>query len=237
MADRTPAADFSSRLARFQDLFAARVVIFDFDGVLVDSERFHYMAYNAVFRKYGHEIDETEYYKFWTSLGLGPRGEIERHGLALDPVRIREEKRPIFSGLCRDGTIRFYPEARELVDRLWRAEKLLAIASGSTGADIAAILANEGLEDRFAAIVGSDVVPALKPAPDIFLHALAALGAAPAHALVVEDAEKGVHAAIAARIPVVVVRTRETRTIDFAAADLVLESHAELIEMTRRVFA
>lgn len=52
------------------------------------------LAYNAVFRKRGHTIDETEYYKYWTSLGLGPKGEIERHRLSIGPLAIRREKRP-----------------------------------------------------------------------------------------------------------------------------------------------
>ena len=236
MADDVRASDFADRQERFARLFSARVIILDFDGVLVDSERFHYAAYNAVFQKYGHTIDETEYYKYWTSLGLGPAGEIERHRLALNPQRIRDEKRPIFSEYCRNGTIRFFPEARELVARLWRAEKILTIASGSTLPDIEAILKNERLENRFAAVVGSDVVPLLKPAPDIFLHVLASVGASPPQALVIEDAEKGVHAAVAAGIPVVVVRTPETLAIDFSAADFVLESHTELSDMIRRAF-
>jgi HAD superfamily hydrolase (TIGR01509 family) len=211
----------------------ARVIIFDFDGVLVDSERYHFETYNAVFQKYGHTLDETEYYKYWTSLGLGPKGEIERHGLALDPVRIRDEKRPVFSEYCRNGTIRFFPEAREIVDLLSRAGKTLTIASGTPAPDIEAILANEGLTDAFSVIVGSDTVTAPKPAPDIFQHVLAAVDAQPHDALVFEDAEKGVGSAVAAGIPVVVIRTKETAGIAFAGADLILDSHAELIELVR----
>lgn len=211
-------------------------MIFDFDGVLVDSERYHFETYSAVFRKYGHVIDETEYYKYWTSLGLGPKGEIERHNLSLDPQRIRDEKRPIFSEYCRNGTIRFFPEARDLVLRLVHAGKVLTIASGTVGPDIEAILKNEDLRDAFAAIAGSDMIAAPKPAPDIFLHALAMVGAKPEEALVFEDAEKGVGAARAANIPVIVVRTRETATIDFGEADLVLASHEELAAFARRVF-
>lgn len=225
-----------SRLARFARLFAARIVIFDFDGVLVDSERFHYLAYNAVFQKYGHTIDETEYYKYWTSLGLGPKGEVERHRLSIDPAAIRREKRPIFSDYCRTGIIRFFPEARELVDRLWRAKKTLAIASGTMGSDIEAILLNEGVRDRFASVVGSDTVAALKPAPDILHKVLDDVGASAREAVVVEDAEKGVGAAIAAGVPVVVVRTKETRAIEFEGADLILESHSEMVEFARRAF-
>ncbi len=221
------------RLDTFRALLRARVMIFDFDGVLVDSERFHFETYNAVFQKYGHTLDPTEYWKYWTSLGHGPKGEIERHGLDLDPQRIRDEKRPIFSEYCRNGTIRFFPEAHEVVEILARAGKVLTIASGSTRADIEAILANEGLTGALATIVGSDTVTALKPAPDIFLAALEAVGATPSEALVFEDAEKGVGSAIAAGIPVVVVRTRETHGIDFSAADVVFDSHAELLEAVR----
>jgi HAD superfamily hydrolase (TIGR01509 family) len=227
--------DPTSRLQRFEHLFAARVVIFDFDGVLVDSERFHFLSYNSVFQKYGHTIDETEYYKYWTSLGLGPKGEIERHRLPIDPIVIRNEKRPIFSEYCRNGTIRFFPEARELVDILWRAKKTLAIASGTMRSDIEAVLECEGLRDRFASLVGSDTA-ALKPAPDSFLHVLRDVGAAQNDAVIIEDAEKGVGAAIAAKIPVIVVRTQETRAIEFEGADLVLESHSELVDLARRAF-
>jgi HAD superfamily hydrolase (TIGR01509 family) len=227
----------TARFDHFVRLFAAPVVIFDFDGVLVDSERHHYFAYNAVFQKYGHTIDETQYYKYWTSLGLGPAGEIERHGLDLDPALIRREKRPAFSEFCRSGAVHFFPEARGLVALLTRAEKTLAIASGSTIPDIEAVLANEKLTDAFACIAGSDTVPALKPAPDILLHVLRELQVAAGDTVVLEDAEKGVGAARAVGTPVVVVRTPETHDIDFSGADLVLESHAELIDFARRAFS
>jgi len=224
------------RLAKFRELTRARVVIFDFDGVLVDSERYHFETYSAVFRKYGHVIDETEYYKYWTSLGLGPKGEIDRYHLPLDPVKIRDEKRPVFSEYCRNGTIRFFPEARDLVLRLVHAGKTLTIASGTVRPDIEAILRNEDLLDAFAAIAGSDMVPAPKPAPDIFLHALELVNANPKDAIVFEDAEKGVGSAKAAGIPVIVVRTKETAGIDFSGADLVFDSHAEMAAVARRVF-
>jgi len=223
-------------LATFKELTRARVIIFDFDGVLVDSERYHFETYSAVFRKYGHVIDETEYYQYWTSLGLGPKGEIDRFNLPLDPVKIRDEKRPIFSEYCRNGTIRFFPEAHELVERLRAAGKVLTIASGTVRPDIEAILRNEHLLDAFAAIAGSDMVAAPKPAPDIFLHALAMVSARPEEALVFEDAEKGVGSAKAANIPVIVVRTRETEGIDFPGADLVVGSHAGLGELARKTF-
>lgn len=225
----------SALFQRFLELFAAPVVIFDFDGVLADSERHHMAAYNAVFQKYGHTLDAVEYAKYWTSLGHGPKGEIERHQLSIDPDAIRREKRPAFSELCRNGVVQFFPESRELVAILARAGKTLAIASGTMRSDIDAILGNEGLRERFASVVGSDTA-ALKPDPESFLMVLDEVGVRASDAVVVEDAEKGVSAARTAGIPVVVARAPETRDIDFSGADLVLESHAEMLSFARRAF-
>ena len=80
-------------------------------------------------------------------------------------------------------------------------------------------------------------VPVIKPAPDIFLAMLEATGREPYECLVIEDAEKGMQAAIAADIPVVVVRTKETSTFDFSAANLVMDSHEEMIALARAHYA
>jgi HAD superfamily hydrolase (TIGR01509 family) len=214
-------------------LDAAKAVIFDFDGVLADSEKYHFVTYREVFARYGHTVDETEYYKYWTSLGRGAVGEIERHGLDLDPLAIRAEKLPLFSEYCRDGSIKLYAEVGEMLELLSEAGKMLTIASGTASYDIEAILKNAGVADKFLEIVGSDTVPSIKPAPDLFLAMLERLDLEPSECLVIEDAEKGVQAAIDAGIPVVVIRTRETKDFDFSRADLTLESHAELLELLR----
>jgi HAD superfamily hydrolase (TIGR01509 family) len=214
---------------------AARAVIFDFDGVLADSEKWHFVTYSEVFTRYGHTIDEEEYYKYWTSLGQGAKGEIERHGLDLDPIAIRDEKRPLFSARCKDGSIELYPESFEILERLAKMDKILTIASGTASYDITAILDNAGIGDYFFEIVGCDTVPSIKPAPDLFLKMLERLGLPGDDCLVIEDAEKGMQAASAAGIPVIVIRTNETRYFDFSDADLTLNSHAEFLEMTRHI--
>lgn len=212
----------------------AQGIVFDFDGFLADSEKYHFLAYEEVFARYGHHIDETEYYKFWTSLGHGVKGEIERHRLDLDPLKIRDEKIPIFSRYCEDGSITLFPQTRELLDLFSKAGKRLAIASGSSTLDVRAVLKNAGVVDRFEAILGNDTVAKLKPAPDIFLKAVEALGLDAGDCVVFEDAEKGMSAAIAAGIPVIVVRTPETMGFSFTPADLVLDSHVELLDLVRR---
>jgi HAD superfamily hydrolase (TIGR01509 family) len=225
-----------SKQENFRQLFeAASAIIFDFDGVLAHSERWHFLTYSEVFSRYGHTLDEMEYYKYWTSLGHGAPGEIERHGLDLDPIAIREEKRPLFSERCEDGSITLYPEVHEILERFKASGKKLTIASGTGSYDIDAILRNAGVRDMFTDIVGCDTVPAIKPAPDLFLAMLERLEMNPSECLVIEDAEKGVQAATTAGIPVVVIRNNETRTFDFSAADLTLDSHAEFLQMVRRV--
>jgi len=120
------------KLAVLRSLLSrAEGLIFDFDGLLADSERFHFMTYDEVFRRYGHSLDPQEYNKYWTSLGHGVKGEIDRHGLDLDPVAIRREKMPIFSRYCEDGSIRLFDEAREMISVFSQMGKRLAIASGT----------------------------------------------------------------------------------------------------------
>ena len=218
-----------------QLITSARAVIFDFDGVLADSEKWHFQTYSEVFARHGHTIDEEEYYKYWTSMGLGAKGEIERFSLDLDPIAIRDEKRPLFSERCRDGSIELYPETFEILERLAKMDKILTIASGTASYDIIAILDNAGIRDYFFEIIGCDTVPSIKPAPDLFIAMLERLGMPASECLVIEDAEKGMQAAGAAGIPVIVIRTNETRYFDFGDADLTLNSHAEFLEMIRHI--
>lgn len=224
------------KLSTLKDLLkGARGLIFDFDGLLADSERFHYEAYNAVFSRYGHTLDKTEYWKYWTSLGHGVQGEIDRHRLDLDPVTIRSEKMPIFSRYCEDGTIGLYDDAQRIIDVLAATGKKMAVASGTPAPDVRAVLRNAGVEGLFEVVLGSDTVKRVKPAPDVFLKTAEALGLPPAACLVFEDAEKGMFAAIEAGMPVVIVRTPQTQGFDFSRADLTADSHAEMAAILEMV--
>jgi HAD superfamily hydrolase (TIGR01509 family) len=219
--------DKAQRLTKL--LKRAKGILFDFDGLLADSERYHFLSYSEVFARYGHSVNEEEYYKYWTSLGLGAKGEIERHRLDLDPADILKAKRPIFSRYCRDGSIRLYKEAEQMLHLFAGSSKRLAIASGSSSADILAVLENAGMEGLFQAIVGGDAVQNPKPAPDAFLTAADAIGLEPADCLVLEDAEKGMFAAIEAGIPVIIIRSPETKDFNFNHADLTVGSMSEFV--------
>jgi HAD superfamily hydrolase (TIGR01509 family) len=209
-------------------------IVFDFDGLLADSEPFHYRAYNEVFERYGHTLDPDEYWVEWTSKGKGIAGEIERHNLNLgvDPVEMRQQKFEVYSRFCESGDIKLFPETLSLTKSLIPTHKL-AIASGSWTKDIRSILKNADALPHFPVILGKESAPREKPHPDIFLKAAEALEHPPESCLVMEDALKGLRAAEQANMPCLIIRNPLNQNIDFSGADLVLSSLAELISLLK----
>lgn len=203
-------------------------IIFDFDGLLADSEPYHYLAYNEVFERYGHSLDKNEYWVEWTSKGKGIAGEIERHNLDLDvdPIKLREQKFEVYSRYCQNGDIRLFPEAVEVVELL-KTNFPIAIASGSWKHDICAVLKNAGVEHLFDNILGKESVTKEKPHPEIFLKAAKSLQCPASKCIVIEDALKGLTASKAASMPCVIIRNQLNQNIDFSRADLVFSSLSE----------
>jgi beta-phosphoglucomutase len=187
-----------------------RAVIFDFDGVLVNSEPLHFRAMRDSLIPEGIVIDSTEYLRNYVA--YDDRGAIrlalEQHGHAWDAVRVEivaDRKARLFAEL-KSG-IPFFPGARELVRELQR-EVPLAIASGARHSEIEDILEAGGLRDAFTAVVGADDVTRTKPDPEPYLEAVrrlqpAAPGLEPADCLAIEDTPPGIAAARAAGMTVV----------------------------------
>lgn len=203
-------------------------VVFDFDNVIVDSEPFHFKAYEKVFSKRGHKLNREQYWKEWTSKGEGVEGEIKRHHLDMDPSEIKSEKDPLYSEYCRSGAIIIFPAAIESIRALDKAGYTLAIASGSYQSDIKAIIRANGIENHFTEIIGKDGIKNKKPHPETYLKACRAVHTSPARCLAIEDAEKGVKSAKGAGMHVILIETDITRQIPIEGADLKLSSINEL---------
>lgn len=180
-------------------------VIFDLDGVIVDSESRHVRAFVELFDEMGygdrHGMDFTAYYGrsdrvFWLDfIALHhPKQPIEEL-LNLKQTRyleiIRQDK-PIFEAIPA------------LLQKL-AARYPLAVASGSSHPVIDEVLAMQSLRRFFTAVASVQDVPRGKPAPDVFLHAAKLLQVAPAECCVVEDAAVGVEAALAAGMRVIAI--------------------------------
>ena len=207
-----------------------KAAILDFDGLLADSEPYHYRAYNEVFERYGHTLNKEEYWVEWTSKGKGIAGEIERHNLKLDvdPVDMRKQKFEVYTRFCQSGEIKLFPLAGSMVENLAVNHKL-AIASGSWATDIRYILANAGASDLFPVILGKESAKREKPHPDIFLNAAEKLGCAPSECFVLEDALKGLHAARKAGMPCIILRNPLNQNINFEGAELIFESLEDFV--------
>lgn len=221
---------------RFQRLHtlldSCKGIILDFDGLIADSEPFHYKAYSEVFQQYGHTIDPDEYWVEFTSKGLGIQGEIDRYNLQLDvkPEDMRKQKFEIYSRYCQSGEIKLFPEARKFIEKI-NGRFQVAIASGSWAHDIRAILQNAQADSLVQTILGKAPPRPEKPFPDIFLDAARELEVAPEQCLVVEDALKGLTAAQDAGMACVIIRNPLNLNIDFSQADVVLDNLSEFIQV------
>jgi beta-phosphoglucomutase len=185
-------------------------VIFDFDGVLVNSEPLHFRSMRESLIPEGIIIDSTEYLRNYVAYDdrRAIRIALEQHGQPADRVRVEivaDRKARMFAEMMTE--IPFFPGARELVRELQR-EVPLAIASGARCSEIVDILEAGGLRDAFAAIVGADNVERTKPYPDPYLEALRRLqevapNLAAGDCVAIEDTLAGIEAARAAGMIVV----------------------------------
>jgi HAD superfamily hydrolase (TIGR01509 family) len=214
-----------------------RAALFDFDGVLVDSEPLHFGALRDALAPEGVHIDEDEYRR--TYLAYDDRGSIrlalELHGFEWTEERVERiaaRKAAAFEALIPE--VKLFPGVRELVRQL-AAEVPVGIASGALHAEIEAILGAGGLLDAFSAIVGADDVTQGKPHPEPFLTAMVRLdrGLEPKDCVVFEDSMPGVASARAAGMKVVAVTNTFSRE-KLSAAHRVVDSLAGLEPATLR---
>jgi len=201
-------------------------ILFDFDGVIVDSESLHHRAYELALTPFGlSSIPFDIYADRFSNRGVGLQYCREQIP-GLDVARMKQQKDRWFRQLLET-------EARlltgvESVLRSLSAERPLAIATGSSREVARSVLERFGLTTCFQRVIGREDYRRDKPAPDAFLCACAALGEDPARCLVVEDSNKGLRAACQAGIPCVVVPNAYTRGGDFALAAAILTTLEEL---------
>ena len=198
-------------------------VIFDMDGVIVNSEPLHERAFLDTFAQIGHAdshgIHFPDYYgrsdqAVWLDFIAAHRPQQPLAELS----RMKQER---FLTLLR-AEQPIFPAIPGLVSAL--ASKCpIALASGSNHTVISAVLDLAGLRPHFRAVVSADDVPRGKPGPDIFLRAAELLGIAPAECVVIEDSVAGVAAGRAAGMKVIGI----TNSV---SADRLRQAHAAVAD-------
>jgi beta-phosphoglucomutase len=214
-----------------------RAIVFDFDGVIADSEPLHFRAFRDVLADAGVNLTEHDYYTRY--LGYDDVGAFlaiatdrGRPWSAADLTSLTARKAARMEALERDASVLF-PGAADAIRRA-AAVVPLAIASGALGAEIRRVLDGADLTRHFSAIVSAEDTPASKPAPDPYRRAVALLSAAagdPAllasDCVAIEDSRWGIESARAAGLRTVGV-TSSFDAGELSQADLVIASLVDL---------
>ena len=209
----------------------ARHVVFDLDGVIVDSEPIHEQATDEYLASLGIPDDEALRQDM---MGRRVREltDVLAKRLGRPPEEVFAEREAIFWRLLeRDGP-RPMPGLEAAIARLSRAGLELAVATSGTRAYVGFVLERLGVRAAFKAVVSGDDVTLGKPDPETYLLTAGLLGADPADCVALEDTFHGVIAARSAGMHAVAVPNALTAGMDFSAADAVvadLEAAAEYV--------
>ena len=204
-----------------------RAVVFDMDGLLLDTERLWLRAERRLLARYGYTFTDAD---ALASIGRGFEESVADYTAraGLPPERapgLRAELLELVRAEFESG-LAGRPGAMELVRRL-RGRVPLALASNTPRALVEFALDTAGIREAFDAVVSAQDVARPKPAPDIYLAACEALGVAPRDALALEDSPAGVLAAREAGLDVIAVPL--SAEIDVSAAHQVLQSLEDLL--------
>lgn len=204
-------------------------VVFDFDGVLADSEPLHLRAYQEVLDALGVTLTRDEYYTRY--LGFDDENVFrlvgEAYGWNMTPARtaaLMAEKCRLFDAMLAEADV-LYPGAAECVERL-AGEYPLGIASGALKHEIQAILNRYDLARRFRFVVAAGDTPAGKPSPDPYLRAAALHGMPPGSCIAIEDSRWGIESATAAGLTCIGI-TNTYAASELDGADAVISSLSE----------
>ena len=173
-------------------------VLFDMDGVIIDSEPLHEAAFRATLATHGRELTESHYKRYFL-------GKTDHDGLELyfqfmneqvDVAKLADEKAVTYLHIASDQ-LEAYPGVISLIKEL-SAKVPLALVTGSLRIEVDTALSRLGISDCFSVIVSAGDVTTGKPNPEGYLKAAALLGVDAKDCVVVEDSASGVKAAKAA---------------------------------------
>ncbi len=199
-------------------------VIFDWDGVVIDSSDRHEQSWELLATELGKPLP-TGHFK----AGFGKKNQeiiptiLDWSQDADEIERIGNRKEELYRELVREHGVHVLPGARELLTALREAGIPRSIGSSTPRANLDSIFSATGLDELFDAIVSGDDVTNGKPAPDVFLLASLRLAIPPAQCVVIEDAHVGIEAAHRARMKVLAVATTNPLA-DLTRADAAVAS-------------
>ncbi|MCP4218670.1 MAG: HAD family phosphatase [bacterium] len=214
-----------------------KALLYDFDGILVDTEGFYFQACRDTMREeFGFTVEEDDYYLHWTMKGEGLRGEMKRRSIQLDDAdmkRIDTKRLETYGEYCRQGKIAFIPGMLDTIQYFNSLGLKTAIASNTAAGLIGTIFEKAGITPP-CPIIGRQPGLRGKPKADIFIYAAGYLQVDPVDCCVVEDAVKGIVAAQTVGMGTVLVKNRYLpETGDFNSPRYIFENHDRFMETFR----
>ena len=199
-------------------------LIFDFDGLILDTELPEFRSWQAVYEAHGCALSRDAWCTGIGGVGLfDPYAHLERlTGRSIDREAVRAARRPRYHELLE--TERVLPGVERYLADAARLGLQVAVASSSSHAWVAGHLGRLGLFERFTSVHCHDEGTPAKPDPALYHAALRSLGVGPEQAVAFEDSAHGATAAKRAGIFCVAVPNELTRGLDLSHADLRLES-------------
>lgn len=201
-----------------------QALIFDFDGLLVDTETPAFESWRALYAEHGYELT---FERWQGALGTSHGFDALAHlaALAAQPIdRQALLARRMAAKHALSAVQPLLPGAHEILEQASTLGLPCAVASSSSRDWVLGWLRQHDIEAAFTCVRTADDVVLTKPAPELFLSAAACLGVPPATCLVFEDSPNGILAAHAAGMRCVAVPSAITRRIALPPADLVIES-------------
>lgn len=189
-----------------------RAVLFDMDGVIVDSEPLHVAAFQTTLKGYGHKLTNELYKQHFAGRTdeAGFNQYFDFVGETVDVPVIMDKKAMAYLELATDQLVA-YPGVIEFIRDLAEGETPLALVTGSLRVEAEVTLKAFGLTDLFSVVIAAEDIEHSKPNPEGYLKGAKALCVNPADCIVIEDAPSGVKAAKAAGMRCVAVANTHSK--------------------------
>lgn len=207
-----------------------KAVLFDMDGVIVDTEPIHKKAYFRMFENFGAAVSEEQYASFAGASTRKVCNSVKnRFDLNVQVEEMESVKRTYFKKLFyNDADFDMVSGVKKLIEHYFENKITMVLATSASHTTIKMVFEKFGLYPFFKAIISGTDLKESKPNPEIFIKAAELAGEAPGNCMVIEDSTNGITAASRAGIFCAAYKGGNTKFQDYSLANIVVNDFSEL---------